>query len=154
MSDNTVIFTRTISGLAPLPGPAQEWLRKVKIGSTVSVEKPKQPRNGQQLRLYWAVLSLVHQNLPEGVTYASVEDLSDALKIAVGHCRIIELPGGKVERIPKSISYKEMPQGKFDSFLTAVINKVIEHWLPGVTEEEIRQQAEQMLGLGWMRGAA
>lgn len=150
MSEDRILFTRTLSGLVATPGPAQEWLQKIKLGTILSIEKPKQPRNGKQLKLYWSLVKVVYDNLPEGVTYADTEDLSNALKIAVGHCKVLQLPNGKIERQALSISYKNMPQDKFDSFLTAVIGVVIKHWLPSVTEDELRQQAEQMLGLGFM----
>lgn len=153
MSDDRLLFTRTLRGLEPTPGPAEDWFRKIKVGSTVAIEKPKQPRNGQQLRFYWALIKVIYDNLPEGVVYKDTEDLSDALKIAVGHCRIIELPSGAIQRIPKSISYSKMEQDKFDSFLTAVVDMAIKHWLPGITQAEIRERAEQMLGLGFMAHA-
>ena len=139
---------RTLRGLEPIDEDGTEALRRFKIGSEVLTEL-KQPRNIRSLRLYWALVTLVWQNLPEKVAecYPTKEDLSDALKLSVGHVRTVQLPSGKVERVPRSIAFKAADETEFAAFLDRVITLVIRHFLPTVTEAQLRAELESMCGI-------
>jgi hypothetical protein len=119
-------------------------LAKIAKGDIVSVEV-KRPRNVKFLRLYWALVGLVHDNL-DHERYPTPEDLSDAIKIAAGHRNRIELPSGEVGFIPKSIAFHKMDQAEFDSFYERVCDLIALHFLPGVNKDDLRMEVSMMIG--------
>jgi hypothetical protein len=119
-------------------------LGKIGRGDVVSIEV-KRPRNVQHHRLYWALVGLVHDNL-DHERYPTPEDLSDAIKIAAGHRKRIELPSGEVGFIPKSIAFHKMDQAEFDSFYERVCDLIALHFLPGVNKDDLRMEVSMMIG--------
>jgi hypothetical protein len=141
-----LLFLRTLSGLSPADERSQEALRKVKHGSVITADI-KRPRNGKALRLYWALVGKVFSNLHENLTYRTPEELSDAIKICLGEFDIVTLPSGSTFARPHSISFAKMTEDSFRTYLDGVIKLVIEKFLPGVTDGELRMELEQMVGL-------
>lgn len=47
--------------------------------------------------------------------------------------------------IPKSISFAAMDQAGFDEFYNRCLDAIAQHFLPGVSSEELRQQVEEFL---------
>jgi hypothetical protein len=119
----------------------RELLQKIKQGQQVEVVI-KQARNGKQHRLYWALMGLIY---PHQSRYATQEQLSNAIKCAVGWCDQIELAGGRIMAVPKSISFANMPQEEFGQFFDKVIELVLEKILPGVTSEDLRRELEEIV---------
>lgn len=137
---NRHLFRHHLGSLVPADAEAQAALAKLK-GKTVLVEI-RQARNPRQHRLYWALMSLIHEHQER---YATVEQLSNMVKCAVGWCDEIELKDGRVMATPKSISFANMKQADFDPFLNKVITLVCERILPGVQEEDLRRRIEEMV---------
>lgn len=144
----TFICVNRLGVLAPVDDQGRDAIAKVKMGKQVEVTI-KRARNAKQHRLYWALIHLCHS---QQSTYATQEDLSDAIKIAVGHCTSYPLLNGKIMMKPKSIAFANMAQDQFEQFFERVIHLVITRILPNVLETDLRRELEEMTGLS--RGAA
>lgn len=137
------ICVNRLGSLVPVDQHGRDAMAKVKIGSQVQVEV-KRARNPKQHRLYWALINLIHGQQSR---YTTHDQLSNALKCAVGWCDEIELKDGRIMAIPKSIAFANMKQAEFEQFFDAVIKLVITKILPGVKEADLRSELEEMTGV-------
>lgn len=130
--------------LVPADEQAEEEVRKLKPGQATLVEV-KRARNERQHRLYWALIGVIfdHQS-----RYATRQDLSDALKVAVGHYEEVGKRGEHVIVRPKSIAFANMPQADFEQFFERVVAFVCANIIPGTTDNELRAHLEDMVGAG------
>ena len=140
-----IAVTKHLGALRPADTLADEAFAKIPSGQVVFVEI-KRPRNVQHHRLFWALMTKVHENI-DGDRYPTVEDLAAAVKISVGLRTRIELPDGTVGFIPKSISFHKMGQDEFSAFYDKVCDLIAAHFLPGVEIEALRAEVEQMIGV-------
>lgn len=139
------LYRRTLAGLIPADAAAEEGLRKVKMGALVTVEI-KRPRNAKMLRLYWALVGLVWENVDNEV-YPTTESLHRAFKRCLGVVEEYRMPNGKVFEDTGSIAFDRMSQQDFDAFFNRVCDMVSKHFLPGVTDAELRREVSQMTGI-------
>ena len=139
-----IACTKHLGALRPADILADEAFAKIPTGQIVFVEI-KRPRNIQHHRLFWALMTVVHDNL-DHARYPTVEDLASAVKIATGLRTRIELPNGTVGFIPGSIAFAKMDQTGFDAFYNRVCDLVAEHFLPGVETEALKAEVSQMIG--------
>lgn len=139
------LATKFLGALRPADEVGEEVLRKLGQGELVTIEV-KQPRNIRFHRLYWALVTLVWQNM-DGDRYPTVDDLHAAIKIAAGLRTRIELPDGTVGFIPGSISFHKMDQTAFTAFYERVCDLIAKHFLPGVTNDDLRAEVETMTGM-------
>lgn len=138
-----------VDSLLPTDQKGAALLARIKQNEIVTVEV-RRPRSLKHLRLFWALMDKVWENLPErlGNVYPSQDNLVDAFKIATGHFEpLVNLDGEVIGQKPKSIAFHSMGQDKFNEFFETVITLVIAHFLPGVTKDELRQEIEEMLGM-------
>lgn len=136
-------FAKVENGrLQPVDDVGREYLAR-KHGKTVRVTV-SEPRNIKQLRLYWALIHLV---FPNQSTWLTPEDLSDAIKCAVGHCEQTTLKDGRIMVRPKSISFSKADQSQWEAFFDAVVRLVITKVIPGTKEDDLRRELEEMVGL-------
>lgn len=137
-----------LGALRPVDDAGQEALRRYGQGALVMVEA-KKPRHGARHRLYWALMSAVHQNLPEQIAgrYPTVETLVSAFKMLAGVREQRELPDGTVYFIPGSISFAKMDEAEFARFLDQSIGIITSYFLPGVQDADLRREIEEMCGL-------
>lgn len=142
-----LLFTRSLAGLVPDDDRTREALGKIRMGELVRVDM-KRTRNGKHHRLFWALMTLVYQNLPEDTAalYRNVDQFVAAVKIAAGHYEEVTTPGGVTHRLPKSISFSKMDQTAFDQFFNDVCDLIIKHFLPGVTSQELKNEVGNMVG--------
>jgi len=138
------LATKHLGSLRPVDQAGEDALRKMGSGEIVSVEV-KRPRNVKHHRMYWALLTLVHDNM-DGDRYPTVEDLHAAIKIAAGLRTRIVLPNGEVGFIPGSTAFHKMDQTAFDAFYDRVCDLIAKHFLPGVTSEELKREVGSMIG--------
>ncbi len=129
-------FEKTLAGLRPWDDRAQDFLRKIKPGKVVEVEI-KRARNPGHHRKYWALINLVWTNQDR---YPTKEALHYALKIAVGHVEWVPYPDGQSFPMPKKTNFGAMDQDQFEEFYSQCIDKIMAHFLPGVTEAELRSE--------------
>lgn len=142
------LFRHTAAGLMPLDDAASEALSKVPLGHVLRM-KWARVRNPRHHALYWALVTLVYNNLPEAQAkrYPSVEAFVSALKVLTGHAEWFWLPDGTRVVRPKSIAFHAMGQDAFNDFFNRCCDLIVKHWLPGVAAGDLRAEAESMLGL-------
>lgn len=138
------ICRKELGKLVPVDDAGADALHKLKHGSLVQVEM-KQPRNISHHRLYWALVSLVWDNLPHE-TYPSPEILHERLKVAAGIRTEFTLPDGTRGFIPGSIAFHNMDQSEFSAFYNRVCDLIATHFLPGVQVEALKAEVESMIG--------
>lgn len=134
-----------LSALHPVDDTGREVLRKIAGGEPVMIEV-RRPRHIKHHRLYWALVSLVWDNMDHD-RYQSLQDLHGAIKMSVGLRTRIDLPGGIVGYMPGSIAWGSMDQDQFSAFYERVCDAVAKWFLPGVTSEDLRAEVESMIGI-------
>lgn len=139
------IAIHNLGSLRPTDEAGEAVLRKLKQGQIVKIEIT-QSRNIKFHRLFWALISLVWENM-EGDRYPTVEDLAAAIKICAGLRTRIELPNGEVGFIPGSIAFHKMDETEFSKFYDRVCDLIAKHFLPGVTSAQLRAEVETMIGI-------
>ncbi len=139
------LVAKHFGSLRPVDEGGEEALRTIAQGEIVSVEV-KRPRNIKHHRMYWALVTLVWQNM-DGDRYPTAEDLHAAIKIAAGLRTRIELPNGEVGFIPGSIAFHKMDQDAFSRFYDRVCDLIAKHFMPGVTSAELKREVSTMIGI-------
>lgn len=138
------IAIKQLGSLRPCDEAGQSALSKIAEGDTVMIET-KRPRNLQHHRMFWALMTIVHDNM-DHERYPTVEDLVAAIKIAAGLRTRIDLPTGESGYIPGSIAFHKMNQDEFSSFYDRVCDLISKHFLPGVDTEDLRREVSIMIG--------
>lgn len=139
------LVAKHLGSLRPVDEGGEEALRAIGQGEIVQVEI-KRPRNVKHHRMYWALVTLVWQNM-DGDRYPTADDLHAAIKIAAGLRTRIELPNGEVGFIPGSIAFHKMDQDAFSKFYDRVCDLIAKHFLPGVTSAELKHEVSLMIGI-------
>jgi hypothetical protein len=134
-----------LSSLRPVDEAGEAALQKLSQGQIVSVEI-KQSRNIHHHRMFWALMTIVWENM-DHERYPNVEDFTGAIKIAAGLRTRIVLPNGDVGFMPGSIAFHKMDQIQFSEFYNRVCDLIAEHFLPGVTTEDLRNEVSAMIGI-------
>lgn len=134
------IWRRTGRCMYPASEEAEEMLASIKHGQEVLGEF-KAARNVRQLRLYWAICTiLAGQDI-----FPTKEAASNGIKFAVGHVDTVIMPDtGEIELVPQSIAFESMKQADFNSFFAAAIRAVCTRWLPGVDDETLKREVYEM----------
>jgi hypothetical protein len=138
------LVAKQLGTLRPVDEAGHDALRKLGNGEMVMIEM-KRPRRIKHHRMFWALMTLVHDNM-DHERYPTVEDLVAAVKIAAGLRTRIELPNGEVGFIPGSISFHRMDQSEFDRFYDRCCDLLARHFLPGVTSEDLKREVSLMIG--------
>lgn len=128
--------------LIPADDSSAEEMKRLKPGQHVTVEV-KRARRPRQFRLYWALVAVIFDHQTR---HATRTDLSDALKVAVGHYEEVGKRGEHVIVRPKSISFANMPQADFEDFFARVVAFVCANIIPGTSDAELRAHLEEMVG--------
>ena len=135
------LFTKRLGALRPADDAAMEALEKIKAGETVRVEF-KRVRNPKQHRMYWALMGLL-------ATYAdtkcSPEDVSDWVKVAVGHSYTANYLDGTSQVKPSSIAFGNLSQDRWDTFFDKVIDFAVTKIMPGTHHEDLRAELNDMI---------
>jgi len=129
-----------LGALRPMDEAGEELLRSLPGGAIVRVSMQR-PRNVLHHRKFFALLNLVLSNQER---YTSTDELLDAIKIGVGHVRLVQMPNGTIHKVPKSISFTSMDQPTFEKFYNDVADIIVKHFLPGVTNEELAREIEEL----------
>jgi hypothetical protein len=126
--------------LVPVDEPGHKAIKKMKPGQTMCVDI-RRVRSPRQLRLYWALINKIWENQTR---FAVRQDLSDAIKCALGHCTELRLSNSVVIQRPKSIALGNLPAGEFNQFIDGCIDYICGSVLP-VAPETLRQEIEEMI---------
>lgn len=117
-------------------------MRRIKQDEVVRAEIVR-VRSPQQHRMYWALMTLIH---PQQDQWPTVESLSKAILCAIGHGEVVESKAGVKWLKPKSISFGNLDQSEFNQIFNLAIKLVCEKILPGVSDEELRREVQDMIG--------
>lgn len=147
--------------------PWSGHLGKLGDGEYVTAEI-KHPRNIRRHRFYWALCTLVWQNI-ENELHPTVEDLSDAIKVMVGCRKRFWIPPGTVLEDgyvveatgtfgyrPGSIAFTNMEEGDFAAFIDRVVDLICKWYMPGLSQGALLKKVEDMCGIKpwWKEEAA
>jgi len=121
---------------------AVEWLRTIKHGSFVTIERPKKPRNVAHHRKFFAMLKLVYDNQEY---YRSMDDLLNVCKLAIGHCDQIATKKFGVVSLPKSLSFANVDQHEFEALYDAAVHWVLSEVIPGMKRADLDAEVEAEL---------
>jgi hypothetical protein len=133
--------------------PADQYVRaelrerKYNLGDIVFCTFTK-PRNPGFHRLVHAFGALLSKNL-EAFKYMDAHTVLKRLQVE-GNIACDEMAvifpgiGPTTYRMPQSLSYESMDQGKFNEVYSKFCQYVIDKYWPGMTEEQIQQMAEMM----------
>ena len=131
------IFVKTGRGLVPASVWAEDWYAKIRIGEEVIVD-PKKPRNPGNHRRFWALLTIIADNL-DGVD--SPWRALDVLCAVLGRGKWIEVPRAtKPLFVRDSIAYANMDETEFGKLFEQCIHATIKYLVPADRrdlEEEI-----------------
>ena len=137
--------------IVPADKFSQQMLREMKlsIGDIISVEI-KKPRNVGFFRLAHAFGTLVSENV-EKFTGSDCHSVLKALQLETGiECdiTITDIPDfGRLEsKKPRSLSFDSLDETRFRAFLSGCCAYVSKTYWPSMTEEQILEMAEIMVG--------
>lgn len=137
-----ILMEKRSNGLKPIDQDGIDALAKVKNGKILLVQA-RGTRNPKQHRLFWKLMDIIHEHQDR---YATREQVSDAIKIAVGYYDELPLVNGQMTKIPKSISYGSMTQEEFTQFFDKVIELTARDIIPNISEKALRDELERMIG--------
>lgn len=78
---------------------------------------PKLKRSSPQLRLYWALMQAIADNMDQPV---SKETLSQWFKLRCGLTEEIKLRNGDILTFPSSVAFSNLPQDQFSAYFDRV----------------------------------
>jgi hypothetical protein len=143
MSENQPILVHRRGDTLIPHGPMDaEAIRAFDAGQPLRIEI-KQPRNVNQMRLYFAMLALIRDNLPEPAP--SVETLHAATKVMTGYTLTVHTARGDVV-VPGSIAFNAMSQSEWRTFLDDFMKLVRTRIIPGMSNPAFEKAAREMMG--------
>ena len=111
----SISLVRDIAGnLKPADAESEAAIRELKIGTEYRADFVI-PRNGQRLKWWWKLCSIVSDNSEH---YPSDKSVSDMLKLKCGHFETIVVPGKQkgvwvTQYVPSSIALASMEEPDF-----------------------------------------
>lgn len=127
--------------LAPATAYDEERMMRFRVGSTVEIVEPDQPRSEEQhkaQRFYRAILSRISK-----ATGIDHEALHWRIRIATGRVHSVALWKNDVRAIPISIADMDAPT--FDAFFRDAIDHIQTKILPGVNLKDVFDMAHEDL---------
>lgn len=110
-------LTRTLRGFEPSDDESREAMKAIKIGAAVKCEV-RIARDSSRMRYYWGLVGVILDNTDN---FASKEEVSDSIKLAIGHVDQVQVydeeKGWRIERSPKSISFARLTEPEFQDFI-------------------------------------
>lgn len=136
--------------ITPRDEDGREAVRSLSPDRPVMVEV-KQARSISQHRLYWGMVRLIHNNLPEewAARYPRAENLSDAFKVEAGYYdQLFDLTKERVVLKPKSIAFENMDQAEFREFFDGSVRVAADVIIKDLDKTALLKELEEMLGDG------
>jgi hypothetical protein len=124
---------------------AIDELDKIKDGSLVTVEV-KKSRSVAHHNRFFALVQFCWEHQREPVRYKTAEAMRAALTISAGHRTEIYMADGTVAYMANSIAWEAMDQTAFNEFWARVCDAIKRHYVPGITDEHIRQGLMDLIG--------
>lgn len=117
------------------------------IGSMANGEQViatlRRARNPKHHRKLFLMLSEIVKNCDD---YLDAEDLLDDIKIRIGFCRKLRRPNGTYLMRPRSISFANMAQDKFEKFYNKAVEIILTEILPGINKDDLEHRIIELLG--------
>ena len=133
------VFLKKNRSLLPAGAEAEELLQSIKDGKECTVEF-RAPRNGKQLRMFFALCEILAENDPKSPT----KDIAKRnLLWAFNYVEIWVDRAEKAHVETMSISCESMTQEEFNPFFQLAIELVCE-WL-GTAPEDIRKRVAEIV---------
>jgi hypothetical protein len=137
-----ILLKRAGRFLVPADALTEKFLESLPQGKTLRARDITQPRSRPRLRLYWALLHLVSENL----TDVPSEALHSWLKVRLGLVVAIPLRSGKIDYVPGSIAFSELSEEEFAPYLDRVIDLLCNEIIPGLGKQDLLDMAREMTG--------
>lgn len=140
------LFAHTLGALRPADDASAEIIKGLGQGELVKVDVTR-PRNLGHHRLFWALMSLLHQNLPDDkrAEYPTIKRLVTFFKIATGHVETFLIDGREIT-VPLSISFAAMDEIAFSQFFNQCCDLIAKDFIHGVKAEDWRKEIASMIG--------
>lgn len=120
-------------------------LETIPNGTAVTVEI-KRPRNINHHKLFFALLSVVHDQV-DHARWPTPENLLDTLKIAAGVTRPVLNLDGTITARPGSIAFASMDHVAFAAFFNRICDLVCRVIIPGMEPGVLKREISEMVGL-------
>lgn len=120
-----VIMRKTGMGFIPADDAQAELLPAMQPGQLAQFEIRK-PRNLKFHRKYFAMLRATFDMQDQ---YQNLKHWRDAVQIAAGHCETFITHTGQVNYKPKSISFADCDETKFNRIYQDAIQAICDHWI-------------------------
>lgn len=133
---------KTPTGLVPADGLAQLAYDKIKLNAVHEYSR-KTDRSTKQLRLYWAAIDLIIENLDSPTTSKA---LSNWTKIKCGLVEPVPLRSGAIDWVVSSIALEEMEHVDFQDYFNRAKDFWCQHIIPGLDKAELTEAAQELLG--------
>ncbi len=139
------LFCRvTEQGLLPLTAEEQNKLWKL-MGKDVRA-RICSPRNLRFHRKFFALLTIVFDNMPESIAaekhIESVEALLELLKIDLGYFDTYEIAGRWVLKT-RSIAFDKMDNAEFERFYDLAVTHILTSYLQGLEKSTLNEEVEE-----------
>lgn len=138
-----ILVQRRGEFLVPLSPIDGERIRDLPAGKALKVEVRQPRRSNPQLRLYWALLGIVCENLDQDL---KPETLHEWLKMRLHLTSEIRLRSGEVVEVPRSVAFDKMEHAEFTAYFGNVKALLVEQIIPGVKSEVLEREAMAMIG--------
>jgi len=143
---------RSGSKLEPVSQMDEEKLLEIPEHREVTVRIVRK-RSLPQHRLYWALLNMVMENLPEPEPgkqwpFMSTDQLHEAIKIELGFMRPIKTIKGDTIYVPDSIAFDRCDQECFQKFFERALDLISTTFLHGGDPYDMLLEAARYAGLG------
>lgn len=120
-------------------------LEKFRDGAVVTCEV-KRPRSVQHHRRFFAMVRFCFEHQREPVRYLTEDAMRAALTISAGHRTEIHLPNGTLGYMANSIAFDKLDQAGFNELWDRACDAIKRHYIPGITDEHIRQGIADLIG--------
>lgn len=137
-----LLMLKGLGCLKPADRISDEAIKKFERGELIRISIDK-TRSLQHHRWFWALITAVHDNLPDHMLlkWSTPERLMDDIKVMIGLCEEREAFGEKYIKLG-SISFDNMDQLEFDRCSAQAIEVIRNVILPGIEEHELREAVE------------
>ncbi len=144
MSDKPpILVMRRGEFLIPCGPIDGERIRDLPAGKPLRIEVRQPKRSNPQIRLYWALLGVVCENLDQNI---KPETLHEWLKMRLGMTAEVRLRSGEVQEVPRSVAFDKLEHAEFTAYFDRVKALLVSQIIPGVKSEVLEREALAMLG--------
>lgn len=127
--------------LRPVDDEGREIMAGLTVGVPVMIEVNQQ-RNVRQHRLYWKLIGVVHENLPEKLTaiWQTKEALSKAILSELGYVDVLRGLDGKEFHQVQSIAFDAMDQAEFAEVFDKAVALIVSRIIPGLDQAALNSE--------------